>query len=121
MSISEKEPYDCMYCGWSGHNPKRISWDDQVLHHGDRMNYHGHGSNYHGQGSDYHGHGSNYHGQGSTSTGSYGSYRTCPECGRRVLTASRREWERRRDKAIGYIALGVLAIFAVLLVLEAVL
>lgn len=109
MSESEKEPFDCMECGWSGHNPKHISWDDRVLHHGDRMNYHGHGST--SPGPVY----------GTYYTGSYGSYSSCPECGRRVLTASRREWERKRDKAIGLVALGVLAIFAILLMLEAVL
>ena len=44
MSESEDEPFGCVDCGWSGHNAEHVSWDDRVLHHGERQNHYGGGS-----------------------------------------------------------------------------
>ena len=106
MSESEEEPFDCVDCGWSGHNPEQISWDDRVLHQGESMNHYGGGVT------------SPRHVYGTYYAGSYGSYNRCPECGRRVLTASRREYDKKLDKARGLFVVGILGFFMLPVLME---
>ena len=106
MSESEDEPFDCVDCEWSGHNPEHISWDDRVLHHGERQNHYGGGVTSPG------------HIYGTYYVGSYGSYNRCPECGSRALTASRREYERQVEKATGLFVAGIFGLFMFAFLLE---
>ena len=64
MSESEDEPFDCVDCEWSGHNPEHISWDDRVLHHGEGRTITEESLTGHVYGTYY--------------VGSYGSYNRCP-------------------------------------------
>ena len=106
MSESEDEPFDCVDCGWSGHDAGHVSWDDRVLHHGESMNHFGGGTTSPG------------HGYGTYYVGSYGSYDKCPACGARVLTASRREYERKVEKAGALFVAGIFGIFMIAFLLE---
>lgn len=106
MSESEDEPFDCVDCGWSGHDAGRVSWDDRVLHHGESMNHYGGGTTSPG------------HVYGTYYVGSYGSYDICPACGARVLTASRREYKRKVEKAGGLFLAGFFGIFMISFFLE---
>lgn len=106
MSESEDEPFDCVDCGWSGHDAGHVSWDDRVLHHGESMNHYGGGTTSPG------------HVYGTYYVDSYGSYDKCPACGARVLTASRREYERMVEKAAGLFLAGFFGIFMISFLLE---
>ena len=106
MSESEDEPFDCVDCGWSGHDVGDVSWDDRVLHHGESMNHYGGGTTSPG------------HVYGTYYVGSYGSYDKCPACWARVLTASRREYERKVEKAGGLFLAGFFGIFMISFFLE---
>lgn len=106
MSESEDEPFDCVDCGWSGHDAGHVSWDDRVLHHGESMNHYGGGTTSPG------------HVYGTYYVGSYGSYDKCPACGARVLTASRREFERKVEKAGGLFLAAFFGIFMISFLLE---
>ena len=106
MSESEDEPFDCVYCGWSGHDAEHISWDDRVLHHGESMSHYGGGATSPG------------HVYGTYYVGSNGSYNKCPACGARVLTARRREYERKVEKAQGLFVTGIFGFFMIVFLLE---
>ena len=106
MSESEDELFDCVDCGWSGHDAGHVSWDDRVLHHGESMNHYGGGTTSPG------------HVYGTYYVGSYGSYDKCPVCGARVLTAIRREYERKVQKAAGLFLAGFFGIFMISFLLE---
>ena len=87
MSESEDEPFDCVDCEWSGHNPEHISWDDRVLHHGERQNHYGGGVTSPG------------HVYGTYYVGSSGSYNKCPARGARSsLQAEENTRERLRKR-----------------------
>ena len=106
MSESEDEPFDCVDCGWSGHDAGHVSWDDRVLHHGESMIHYGGGTTSPG------------HVYGTYYVGSYGSYDKCPACGARVLTASRREYERKVEKAGWLFLASIFGIFMISFLLE---
>jgi len=106
MSESEDEPFDCVECGWTGHNAEHISWDDQVLHHGESMNHYGGGTTLPG------------HVYGAYYVSSSGSYNKCPACGARELTTSRREYERKVETAGGLFVAGIFAFFMIVSLLE---
>ena len=106
MSESEDEPFDCVDCRWTGHNPEHISWDDRVLHHGERQNHYGSGVTSPG------------HVYGTYYVGSSGSYNKCPACDARVLTASQREYERSVEKATGLFVAGIFGCFMIAFLLE---
>ena len=106
MSESEDEPFDCVDCGWSGHDAGHVSWDDRVLHHGESMNHYGGGTTSPG------------HVYGTYYVGSCGSYNKCPECGARVLTARRREYERKLDRTRNLLVTGMFSFFIIAILME---